>query len=257
VAANPFTDSEILSFVLVLARVAAFIGVLPLFGQHQLPRMIKLGLATALTIFWFGSTPLEQGLEQPNFLLSILLIVREIGIGIFLALIIGFLLVPARIAGSYVGQEIGISMEPVTQSGSDQATIMTAIFEAMAVILFFMLNLHHFLILVLHHSFHELAGKISLLELPTEFLIQWIDQITEYGLLIMAPIGVVGFAVVISLFLLNKAAPSMNLFSVGMPLRIGLGLLAIFFFLPVMWKSIEKYFLYMIDDVDRLIVYFW
>lgn len=249
-------DAYILSFVLVLARVSAFVGFLPLFGRQQVPAMIKAGLATALTFFWFGTAPQIENPSDLNFLWSALLILKEIGIGIFLAILMGFLLIPARIAGSYIGQEIGISMEPVTQSGSDQATILTAIFESFAILLFFGLNLHHFLILVLHHSLEDLAGKISLLDLPTESLIMWVDKLSHYGLLIMAPVGVLGFAIVVCLFLLNKAAPTMNLFSVGMPLRIGLGLLGLFLFLPAIWVSVEVYFERMLFEIEQLMSYF-
>ena len=127
-------------------------------------------------------------------LLAILFIVREVGIGLLLAMTLGFLLIPAKIAGAYVGQEIGLSLASISDPGpSDQSTLVTKIFETLAVLLFFGLNLHHFLILFLHISMTHLANKISLLDLPTEGLIRLVDDMPEYGLLILAPLGIVMF----------------------------------------------------------------
>jgi flagellar biosynthetic protein FliR len=56
--------------------------------------------------------------------------------------------------------------------------------------------------------------------------------------------------------LLSKAAPTLNLFSVGMPLRVGLGVLSLFIFLPVLWTSIEAYFYRMIGELEQFMGYF-
>lgn len=250
-------ESFTLSFVLVLARVTAFIGFFPLFGPRQIPPLVKSGLATALAVFWFGGNdPYANMQASLSPLVILLLIVKEIGIGMLLAILLGLILIPARIAGSYIGQEIGISMEPVTNTGSDQTTIMTAIFEAFTIMLFFILNIHHFMILFLHFSFDQLANRIDLFHLPTEGLLNLIGNLTETGLSIAAPIGVLSFVTLFGLFYLSNAAPSLNLFSVGMPLRLGIGLLILAIFVPVLWRSIEGYFLSMLFEMEGFLNYF-
>jgi flagellar biosynthetic protein FliR len=103
---------------------------------------------------------------------------------------------------------------------------------------------------------NELANKINLMNLPTEGLVKLVDQIPEYGLLILAPMGVLSFVMVIGLFFLSKAAPTMNLFSVGMPLRVGLGLLCLVMFLPVLIKSMVMYFHQMLAELEQLLGFF-
>ncbi len=250
------SDKEILSFALVLARVSAFVGFFPLFGKQQMPAIVKAGLATALTVFWFGSSNVSPSGPPPPPLLSVLLITKEIGIGLLLAMLIGFLLVPARIAGSYIGQEIGLSMDPVTASGIEQSSAMASVFETFAVLLFFGLNFHHLLLSILHQSMTELAGKIDLTALPIEGLVEIVDGLPEKGLLVLAPLGVFSFVVLISLFFLNKAAPTLNLFSIGMPLRVGLGILALVVFLPSLWRSIEYYFRSVSRELESFLSYF-
>jgi flagellar biosynthesis protein FliR len=248
-------ENTLLSFVLVLARVTAFIGFFPLFGRQQVPALVKAGLATALTTFWFGTLNPSHDASQMLPLIFVLSIIKEISIGFFLAMLLGFILVPARIAGSYIGQEIGISMEPVTHTGTDQSTIMTAIFESFAIVLFFILNLHHFLILLLHYSLGELSDRIQIFALPTEALVSLINRLSTDGLSIAAPIGVLSFVTMIGLFLLSKAAPSLNLFSIGMPLRVGLGLLMLVAFTPILWHSIERYFCSLLMEIETIFSY--
>lgn len=251
-------ELQIFTFVLILSRVSAFIAFLPLFGRRQLPTMVKAGLATALTLFWFGNLPPQfQVTEKVDLLIAVLLICKEIGIGFLLATLIGFFLVPARIAGSYVGQEIGLSLAAVASPGGvDSSTLVTTIFETLAVLLFFGLNMHHFMIVFLHVSLVQLAGKIDLADLPTELLVQSTQSLSEYGGLIIAPVGICMFVFTIGLALLNKAAPTLNLFSVGLSVRIGLGIVCMILFMPVILKSIAMYFSRYQLELEQFATYF-
>jgi flagellar biosynthetic protein FliR len=250
-------NEQLLSFVLILGRVSAFIAFFPLFSQRQLPALVKAGLAVGLTIFWFGSVPVGSGYPaQIPTLLAVLLMVREIGIGVLLAMTLGFMLIPARIAGAYAGQEVGLSLASISDpSTSDQSTLVTKVFETLAVLLFFGLNLHHFLILFLHASMKHLADKIDLLDLPTDGLVRLVSDLPEQGLLILAPVAIVMFLLTVGLSLLNKAAPTLNLFSVGMSLRSGLGIVCLIVFLPVMMQAIAMFFMRTINDLEKMMVY--
>ncbi len=251
-------EQQVFSFILILTRVAAFLGFLPLFARKQLPAMVKAGLAMALTLFWFGSLPASAFFtDEINVVTAVLLIVKETGIGFLLSAMLGFMFVPAKIAGAYVGQEMGLSLAAVTSpSGSDSSTLVTTVFETLAILLFFGMNLHHFLIMFLHVSLVELSGKIDLTNLPTELLVQSTHALSEFGCLVIGPVGICLFVLTIALALLNKAAPTLNLFSVGMSLRAGLGIVCLIFFMPVIMKSIEMYFLRCQSDLETFAVYF-
>lgn len=251
-------EQEVFSFILVLCRVSAFVGFFPLFSHRQLPILVKAGLAVGLTVFWYGSIPgHSMAGEQVPMLLQVLMIVQEIGIGLLLAMTLGLLLVPARIAGAYVGQEIGLSLASISDPGTpDQSTLVSKVFEAISVMLFFGLDLHHFLILFLHVSMNQLANRISLLDLPTGGLVRLVDMLPEYGLLILAPLGIVMFLLTVALAFLNKAAPTLNLFSVGMSLRSGLGIFCLFLFMPVIVQAIAMYFMRVMQQLEQMMGFF-
>lgn len=253
---NP--DQQIFTFILILARVSSFVAFLPLFARKQLPNLVKAGLAMALTIFWFGSLPQELYYTgQINVVSSFLNLAKEVGIGFLLSILVGFMFIPARIAGAYVGQEVGLSLASVSSPGSmDSSALVTTIFETFAILLFFGLNFHHFMITLLHYSIIQLGGKIELTQLPTELLVQLSNSLSEYGSLIVGPVGVCLFILTVGLALLNKAAPSLNLFSVGMTLRSGIGIVCLIAFMPIILKSIEMYFTFHQSELEKFVIYF-
>lgn len=251
-------EQEVFTFVLILSRVSAFVAFLPLFARRQLPMLVKSGLAMSLTVFWYGSlSPELYVTQQPDVLNSVLLIAKEIGIGFLLAVLLGFMFIPAKIAGAYVGQEIGLSLASVSSPGtSDSSTLVTTVFETLSVLLFFGLNLHHFIVVFLHVSLVQLAGKINLFDLPTEMLVSATNALSEYGGLIIGPIGICMFVLTVGLALLNKAAPTLNLFSVGMSMRSGLGIFCMIVFMPVILKSMEMYYFRYMAELESFAMYF-
>ncbi|MCE2792959.1 MAG: flagellar biosynthetic protein FliR [Planctomycetota bacterium] len=244
----PVTLTTVLGFLLILARVSAFIAAFPLFARRQIPTMVKAGLAVALSIFWFGTLaqPLVPenltALDANTFTVS-LWILREVVIGIVLGLLAGLLLLPAKIAGAYAGQELGLTLGAQTDPTNVEAGgEVTQIFETLSLLAFFGLNLHHFAIILVHASFEQLGRGFDLLELPTDRIVALFGSLEEYGLSIVAPLAICMFALNLALVLLNKVAPSLNLFSIGTSVRGVVGVFCLFLFFPVIFRALALYF---------------
>jgi flagellar biosynthetic protein FliR len=256
------SDVQLILFILVLARVSSFIAFFTLFSKKQLPNLVKVGLAASLSFFWYGTVETSAGLD-PNTTLnlglvgSLLLLTKEVTIGLVLSIALGLFFLPAKVAGAYVGQELGLSLASISDPGSqDSSTLVTRVFESLAVLVFFSLNLHHFIILVIHASFDQLLGKINILRLPTEQLVTMLNDVNDYGLLIIAPVAIMFMLITVGLAFLNKAAPTLNLFSVGMSIRSGFGILCLLLFLPVILGAIQSYLYRVQYDVEQLLVDF-
>ncbi|MEZ6095635.1 MAG: flagellar biosynthetic protein FliR [Pirellulaceae bacterium] len=253
---------DIVNFLLILARVSAVVGFFPLFGRRQIPMMVKAGMAGSLSFFWFSTmrTPIvgpEISVPEISSALAVLLVAKEMGIGLLIAMLLGFMLVPAKIAGQYVGQELGLSMAAISDPSSpDSSGEVGQLFETLAIFLFFGLNLHHFVLLFLDVTFNELGGKIDLLRLPTEQLVAVAQHLDDYGLLVAAPLGIVLFLLNLGLVYLNKAAPTMNLFSVGMAIRGSIGMVCMLVFLPFILQAISVYFYRVEGDIEQAFALF-
>lgn len=242
------TLTTVLGFLLILARVSAFIAVFPLFARRQIPTMVKAGLAVALSIFWFGTLPKPlvpdnlTSLDANTFTFSIW-ILKEVAIGIVLGLLAGLLLIPAKVAGAYAGQELGLTLgSQADPTSGESGGEVTQIFETLSLLVFFGLNLHHFVIILVHASFEQLGAGFDLLELPMDRVVGLFSALDQYGLSIVAPLAISMFALNLALVLLNKVAPSLNLFSIGTSVRGVAGVFCLFLFLPVIFRALTLYF---------------
>src|SRR5262245_61263501 len=106
----------VLCFALVLARVGAFVAVLPLLGGGAVPRLVKLGLTVALGCSWFGTLFAKlppEGLSaslQSSWPALGVAAGREMLLGALLGYAFGLFLLPARAAGEVLSQETGLSL---------------------------------------------------------------------------------------------------------------------------------------------------
>lgn len=248
---------DVVLFILVLARVSVFIAFFPMFSKRQLPTQVKAGLATALSVFWLADAKTVMpnlSFDDIGSLLFVFLVFKEICIGILLSLVLGLFFWPARIAGSYVAQELGLSLASISDPGSqDSSTMVSRIFEAFSMLIFFSLNLHHFVILSIHLSFNQTLTRVGLIDIPTEEIVHSFNRMSDYGLLIVAPLIVLLMLVTLVLAFLNRAAPQLNLFTVGMSMRVGFGGLLLFLFCPIIFGAIEIYFYRVQDDIEYLL----
>ena len=252
-------SQQLVVFFLVLARVASFIAFFPLFSKRQLPILVKVGLAVSLSIFWsLGNTSGQHA--NISLMLLFFLTLKEVTIGVILGMMMGLMLWPARIAGAYVGQELGLSLASISDPGSqDSSTLVTRIFEVFAILVFFVGNIHHFAILVLHHSFgsfgHDLES-IDLTSKPLAYAAELMNDVSDQGLMIAGPLLILFMMVTLVLAYLNRAAPSLNLFSVGMSIRAGLGILCLFLFAPVVLTAIHHHLLRNQESLAALVQLF-
>jgi flagellar biosynthesis protein FliR len=232
------------SFCLVFARVATFVAVVPLFGTMSMPRLVKAGLVLALTVVWYvplveGAPPtfLWRSTDSMSWVSHFVAIGREIFLGGILGYGLGLFLVPVHVAGEYLTQEMGLAfanqVNPTTGASSSP---ITQIFDYMGTALFFGVDGHHVLLGVLHATFAQYPILGSLPDSPLPRLVAGATMAEEWGLMLAAPVAMFLFLTTVLLAFLTRAAPQMNLYAVGFPLRLGVGLSACVLLLPS-WVS--------------------
>lgn len=236
------------AFVLTLARVGTFIQVLPLLGGSNVPRTVKVGFTLALTVLFFtsGSSPWTvTGLT--SWFAFVLVLAREMLLGAILGFAMSLFLLPARVAAEFITQESGLSFAAVvTASGDGSSNTLTVIFDLLASLLFFTLDLHHVFLLLLQETFqHMPVGEAF--HLPSWDLIAAVGAAEEGGLLLAAPVALCLFLTTIVLVLMTRAAPQLNLYTVGFPLRVLVSLGAMLVMLPQLLTGMIGMFSYFLD----------
>ncbi len=228
-----------LVFSLVLARVATFVAVLPIFGQNGAPRMVKAGLALGLTVYWCGSWDmalagsLATGPLAGGWLAVLAALIREAVLGAVLGYALGLLLVPARVAGEYLAQEMGFTLGSLSDpTGNQSVTVLGQAFEVVGVLIFLGLDGHHIFLLALRGTFAHWPIGGGMTNLPVGHLVSGAAAAQEWGLVLAAPLALCLFLTTVVLALMSRAVPQLNIFAVGFPLRIGVGLVAMVLLLP-------------------------
>lgn len=232
-------ESLILACLLMLFRVAAFIMFLPPFNGQGLPNTVKVGLSLALVVVLAPryAPQIALVLDHPKspdavWLQLAYLGVRETALGAGLAWLFGLCLVPVRIAGAWVAQEMGLTMAGLTSPMDQQASnVISQALEAVAVLLFFVLDVHHVMFMALGQSF-EIRPAAAQWGMPSWDTVMWsVSMSVDQGFLVIAPIGILLFVVSLTLLITMRVAPQFNFMSWGMALRLiaGIGSLVMFF----------------------------
>lgn len=245
----------IIAVVLVLFRVAAFVAFLPPVSGSGLPRTVKIGMAVALTLIWgplhapmIAAGLIAQGGPDIAWPILAWLTVRETLFGVALAWLLGLVIVPVRIAGAYIGQETGLTMATLTSPTDHQNTnVIAQGLEAVAILMFFSLNLHHIMFRVLHASFMRFptVGEWPLNGM--DWVVGRVSNVCIAGLQIATPVGIVLFAGLVTLLLVMRAAPQFNLFTFGIQVRLAVGLLALLLLLPDVLLAVTRSFRSLLD----------
>ncbi len=229
----------VLTFSLVLTRVGAFVTILPLFGTTTVPRTVKAGLALALTTLWFGSAvaalPPELLARPPetSWLAFVVAAFRELVLGALLGYAFSLFQVPARVAGEYLTQELGLSFGAfLNPTGESSISALTQILDILNILIFFGLDGHHVFLAVLDATFARYPVGAAMPGAPLPAMVTGLALTEEWGLALAAPMALCLFVVTFVLTLMTRAAPQINLFSVGFPLRLLAGLTVVFLLMP-------------------------
>lgn len=238
-------ETWFVTLALILARVSAFLALAPVLGGRALPKLIKVSLALTLSSFWFVSSGAAQtqavfAINQSPWLGLVLAIAREALIGGVLGYVFGLFLVPFRVAGAYIAQEMGLTLGSITDpSQSQPSTVLGEFFELAGTLLLLSQDVHHLFLAVLHKTFATQPLGGSFLPVPVSAQLQALASATEWGLLLAAPVGCCLFLTSLLLALLSRAAPQLNLMSAGFALRLLAGLVA----LLVLWPELVPWML--------------
>jgi flagellar biosynthetic protein FliR len=225
---------------LLLARLGAFVAVMPLFGA-QTPRTVRVGLALALAAFYLGTDPpkLAKGgavgtVTEIESLRYALALVRETLLGGAMGFAFGLFLLPARVAGEFVTTQIGLNGTPLPgPTGAQAAGPITTAFETMAGLVFLVADGHHVVLAALHASFatFPLGGTTVPEAAPA---VNGLATAYEMGLLLAAPLALCLFLLAVTLAIMARAAPQLSIYSVGFSLQVLVVLFGGLFLLPEM-----------------------
>ena len=220
-------------------RVAALFSIMPVLGGKQIPKRIRLVLAVMVTLAMqplIGDIPLVDPLSAHG----VLLVFHQILIG----LLMGFVFVLVFNATILAGQSIAITMglgfavmnDP--QNGA-QVPVIGQFFSVLATLMFLSMNGHHAILQLMADSFTFLPISEPLRVEQIWYLIVWSKSLFTGALKIALPAIVAMLTINVIMGVMTRAAPQLNVFSVGFPITMTVGFVAILTSLPAFLPNFE------------------
>lgn len=231
------TPGIVVYAALVLARIAAFVAVVPPFAART-PRLVRAGFVVALSAFYLGAVgpdwdPTFAGkVHEVNPVRYAVALAREAIIGAAMGFAFGLFLLPARLAGEFVTTQVGLNVAPLPgPTDAEAAGVVTNIFETVAALVFLGADGHHIVLSALHASFAALPlGGAAIPQAGR--MVNGLATAYEMGLLLAAPLAVCLFLLAITLAVMARAAPQLNIYSVGFTLQVLVVLVGGLFLIP-------------------------
>ena len=215
-------SAEIFAPFLVFMRVGSAFVLLPGFGEAYVAMRYRLLLAAAIS---FAIAPVvEGGLPSlpPTPAELTMLLLTEIGIGLFLGMSARLVLAALQVAGSIIAMQVGLSSVLVFDPSSQQQGAITAAWlSGVAMTLMFVTDSHHLMLRALADSygvFH--AGDIPPVGDFSDAAARLVADCFTLGVKLSAPFLVFGLVFFLALGLIQRLMPQVQVFFVTQPLQI-------------------------------------
>lgn len=233
-----FTDAQLLGWLATVVypfvRIAALVSTAPILGDPSVPRRIRIGLAVFVTIIvapTLDEVPRVALLSGDGFLL----IGRQLVIGAAMGFSIQLAFAAIEYAGDLIGLQMGLGFATIVNpETNDQSPLIGGLLRYFAMLAFLVANGPLMMIAGVSESFHSMpiAGSAGLLD---DWKMLVMAGGTIFGLALHMALPVIAALLVtnVALGVMTRAAPQLNLFSIGFPITIAVGLVVLAGSLPV------------------------
>ncbi|WP_213738518.1 flagellar biosynthetic protein FliR [Bradyrhizobium sp. dw_411] len=242
------------AFMLVFARVAAMVMVLPALGQSNIPVRIKIAIAVLLTLIILPLHRTAYTIDMSSMTPLVVSMLHEIIIGVVLGATAQVAMSALQVAGSVIAQQLGLGfVTAVDPTQGQQGVVIGNFLTMLGVTLLFATDSHHLIIAALNDSYTifspgDLVPSGDVAELATRAF----AAAFKIGMQLSAPFLVFGLVFNIGLGVLARLMPQMQVYFVGVPLSILTGFLIFAAVLAAMMGTFLDYFVSVMHDLIPL-----
>jgi len=232
---NPMLENNLLILLLIFARMAGLFLSAPILSARQIPLPVKgmLALMMALILLQGRAALLPPEVNTPGAMVAALVI--ETMVGYALGLVANLVFAGVQMAGQLMDMQIGFGMVNVLdpQSGI-QLPLLGNFLYTLSLMVYLAINGHHYLISALYQSYEVLP--ILALHLNhgfVEFFVHLTGQMFILAIKISIPLVAALFIGDVALGFMSRTVPQMNIFVVGLPVKMAGGMIMLLLFMPV------------------------
>ncbi len=252
-----YSSDKIIIFFLIMVRTSGLFMMAPVLSDKGIPKLVKIGMIVMFGLLITTTIPNPEIFSEIKSTWQLAgLVFNEILIGFILGLIFRLIFYGVLFAGTIVGYQIGFMFAQVfDQSNQTQVSIIGRFWYILALLFFISINGHHLVINGLVESFQVIPpGNFQMTGEIGEMVIKYSAYIFVIAFKLAAPIIITLYLTDIALGTIAKTMPTMNVFFVGMPIKIAVGLVVMGLSLPMFTYVIEQSMHYF-DDGMRALLY--
>ncbi|MBX3052713.1 MAG: flagellar biosynthetic protein FliR [Caldilineaceae bacterium] len=231
-------------FFLLFVRILAFLASAPFFSQRVVPTQAKIGLAFLLAFVLAPSSPTPFVPDSDMAFFAVL--VQEILIGLLLGFVAMLPVLAVGLVGTLVAGAMGMSYaSSISPLFPESTTPMSQLYTQLAILVFLLVRADHVLLIGLQRMVdlmppgQFLSDVIGLSDgLLIDRILAFTSRLWEVSLQMALPVIGVVLLADLALVLISRAMPRMNVFSQSLPLKVAMGLIAIFLSLPYFWPQV-------------------
>ncbi|MBS7663051.1 flagellar type III secretion system protein FliR [Pseudomonas lalucatii] len=212
------------TFLLPLFRIAALLMSMPIIGTQLVPMRVRLYLALAICLLLAPTLPAMPAVDALS-LRSLLLIAQEVLIGVMLGFSLQLFFHAFLVAGQIVSMQMGLGFASmVDPTNGVSVPVVGQFFLMLVTLLFLAMNGHLVVFEVLAESFVTLPVGEGLLTDHYWSLATKLGWVLGAALMLVLPAITALLVVNLAFGVMTRAAPQLNIFSIGFPLTLVLGL---------------------------------
>jgi flagellar biosynthesis protein FliR len=211
------------ALALVLARTTGFVVSAPIVGHRHVPALVKAGLSAVLAVALVNRAAVAPGALPLGLALPL-----EIAIGLAFGMILALSFTALEVVGRLVSLQMGLSLGSVLGPNDiEGGTGLDPFFSVLTGLVFLALNLHLALVAVLAHSFQALPIGGGWPDGLASLGVGAITIAIELGVKLALPLALSLLLVELAVALVSRAIPQINVFMMGLPLKLLVGLMAL------------------------------
>ena len=235
-------DAWLVAFIWPFTRILALLAVAPVTGGAQFPTRGKVGLALLMTIVIAPTIPPLPQID-PGSWAGLFMLAHEIAIGLAIGFAMRLVFVAIELAAELIGLQMGLGFAQFYDvAAAGQVSVLGRFFGLAATLTFLAINGHLLLFSVLADSFTTMPVASGTGVAFWKTLAAWGGYMIYAAISLALPVIAALLITNLGLGILGRAAPQLNIFAVGFPITLTIGLVAAFvsvpFFLPIFERMV-------------------
>jgi len=246
---------QFIIFILIFVRMTGLFLISPVFGRRNVPTYMKIGFCLVLSYVIFSSRFMSVEGELGSWFQLAYCILKELLVGFAIGFVTTLTFSAIWIAAQIVDIQIGFGIiNAIDPQSSIQVPLMGNFQNMLALLLFFTVNGHHKLIQIIFNSYDVVPlGIATITNSLSMGMIRLFADSFLLSVKIAIPIVAASLLSEVAFGILSRAVPQMNIFIIGIPFKILIGLVGFLIFIPFYIGALNGIFEQMFNDIGNVI----